>query len=122
MAEVEAVLAPWLGTVIDGLQYGAETPPDLEDRLPFVRVERLGGPDNRFRQHPTVAVDVFAATADEARATSRDVQKALLALRGEVRGAVISDVRCDSGPSPQPWANDEVHRRGALYTVTLRDA
>ncbi|MFE5828742.1 hypothetical protein ACFQ8W_00475 [Streptomyces sp. NPDC056508] len=122
MAEVEAVIAPWLGTVIDGLQYGAETPPDLESRLPFVRVERLGGFDDRFRQHPRIAVDVFAATADEARATSSAVRDALLALRGEVRGAVVSDVRCDSGPSRQPWTNGEIHRRGALYTVTLRDA
>ncbi|WP_369147042.1 hypothetical protein [Streptomyces sp. R44] len=122
MAEIEAVLAPWLGSVIPGTQFGAETPPDLEERLPFIRVERLGGSDGRFRQHPRVAVDVFAATADEARSTSSAVRDALLFLRGEVRGAVVSDVRCDSGPSRQPWANTEIHRRGATYTVTLRDA
>ncbi|MFB7823881.1 hypothetical protein [Streptomyces hydrogenans] len=121
MAEVEAVLAPWLGTVLS-VEYGAETPPDLEERIPFVRVERVGGADDRFRQHPRVAVDVFAATADEARAVSSAARDALIALRGEVRGAVVSDVRCDAGPSRQPWANPEIHRRGATYTVTLRDA
>lgn len=122
MAEIEAVLAPWLGSVIPDSQYGAETPPDLETRLPFIRVERLGGADARFRAHPRVVVDVFAATADEARATSTAVRDALLVLRGEVRGAVVSDVRCDSGPSRQPWSNSEIHRRGAVYTVTFRDA
>ncbi|MFD6363770.1 hypothetical protein ACFWFX_28600 [Streptomyces roseolus] len=121
MAEVEAVLAPWLGTVLS-VQYGAETPPDLENRLPFVRVERVGGADGRFRQHPRVAVDVFAATTDEARALSSAARDALIALRGEVRGAVVSHVECDSGPSREPWANSEIRRRGAIYTVTLRDA
>ncbi|WP_425837328.1 hypothetical protein [Streptomyces fractus] len=121
MADVEAVLNPWAEAVL-GVRAGAETPADLEKRLPMVRVERIGGPDERFSLHPRVAVDVFAATADEARRLANDLRDKLLALRGPVNGAVIRDVRCDSGPSRQPWANEAVHRRGASYTVSLRAA
>ncbi|MDX2575894.1 hypothetical protein PV332_10420 [Streptomyces scabiei] len=121
MPDVEAVLAPWAEATF-GVFSAAETPADLEDRLPVIRVERIGGADDRFSLHPRVAVDVFAASPDEARTLSNSVRDALLFLRGTVNGAVVRDVRCDSGPSRQPWANEAVHRRGATYTVSLRDA
>lgn len=121
MADIEAVLAPWAEETF-GVFAGAETPADLETRLPVIRIERLGGFDDRFAGHPRVAVDVFAATADEARTLANSVRDALLFLRGPVNGAVIRDVRCDSGPTRQPWVNEGVHRRGASYTVSLRSA
>lgn len=119
--DVEAVLNPWAEETFSVFA-GAETPADLEDRLPVVRIERGGGYDERFTEHPRVHVDVFAATADEARTLAGRIRDALLFLRGPVHGAVIREVRCDSGPSRQPWANEAVHRRGATYTVSLRPA
>jgi hypothetical protein len=121
MADIEAVLNPWAEEAT-GVLAGAETPPDLEKRLPRIRIERGGGVDDRFSGHPRVYVDVFAATADEARTLANDLRDALIALRGPTHGAVIRDVRCDSGPSRQPWDNPAVHRRGATYTVSYRDA
>lgn len=121
MADVEAVIAPWIEATF-GVFSASATPDDLESRLPVVRVERVGGLDDRFRAHPRIAVDVFAATADGARTLANDIRDALLFLHGPVNGAVISLVRCDSGPSRQPWANPAVHRRGASYTVSLRAA
>ncbi|WP_329168294.1 hypothetical protein OG709_29860 [Streptomyces sp. NBC_01267] len=121
MADIEAVLAPWAEATF-GAFGCAETPADLEQRLPVIRVERLGGSDDRFTRRPTVAVDVFAATADEARSLADCVRDALVFLTGPVNGAVIRSVRCDAGPSRQPWANEAIHRRGATYTVSLRDA
>jgi hypothetical protein len=99
--------------------------PDIEAVLnPWAEqtIERGGGGDGMFSDHPRVFVDVFAATADEARTLANNLRDALLALRGPVHGAVIRGVRCDSGPSRQPWANEAVHRRGAAYTVDLRAA
>ncbi|WP_097964599.1 hypothetical protein [Streptomyces sp. or20] len=121
MADIESVLAPWLEQTT-GVFSAAETPADLENALPMIRVERGGGPDGRFSFHPRVYVDVFAATADEARTLSTSVRDALVFLRGPVNGAVIREVRCDAGPSRQPWANEAIHRRGATYTVSLRAA
>lgn len=121
MPDVEAVLNPWAEATF-GVRAGAATPSDLEKKLPYIRVERGGGADARFSNHPRVYVDVFAATADEARTIANDLRDALLFLRGPVHGAVIRDVRCDSGPSRQPWENEAVHRRGATYTVSLRAA
>ncbi|WP_432158644.1 hypothetical protein [Streptomyces sp. bgisy153] len=69
-----------------------------------------------------MAVDVFASTADEARTLANNLRDALLFLRGPVNGAIIRDVRCDSGPSRQPWANEAIHRRGASYTVSFHPA
>lgn len=121
MADVESVLAPWLESRF-GVFCAAETPADLEDILPMIRVERVGGADGRFGQQPGVAVDVFAVTADEARTLSNQVREALVFLTGPVPGAVIRSVRCISGPSRLPWSNEAVHRRGATYTVSLRPA
>lgn len=121
MPDVEAVLAPWAESTF-GVFSAAETPADLETRLPVIRIERGGGADDRFSKSPRVFVDVFAETEDEARTLANRVRDALLFLRGPVNGAVIRDVRCDSGPSRQPWVNESVYRRGATYTVSLRDA
>ncbi|MEU1074295.1 MULTISPECIES: hypothetical protein [unclassified Streptomyces] len=122
MSDIETVLAPWLEATT-GVVSAAETPDDLESVLPMIRVERIGGPDGRFTAHPRVAVDVFAGSADGARTLALTVRDALLALRGSAgNAAVVRDVRCDAGPSRQPWANERVHRRGATYTVSLRDA
>ncbi|MGW6948981.1 hypothetical protein ACWGHD_18905 [Streptomyces xanthophaeus] len=121
MADVEAVIAPWLEATLE-VTSASETPPDLEDLLPFIRVERVGGPDERFTAHPRIAVDVFAATADEARTLAGRVSDALVFLRGPVGDAVVRRVTCDSGPSRQPWANPAIHRRGAAYTVSLHPA
>ncbi|WP_228973398.1 hypothetical protein [Streptomyces sp. DH12] len=118
---MEAVIAPWIESTF-GAFTASVVPADLEDRLPVVRVERMGGADDRFAAHPRVAVDVFAATADEARTLANNICDALVFLRGPVGGAVVRGVRCDAGPSRQPWSNPGVHRRGATYTVSLRAA
>ncbi|BDM70611.1 hypothetical protein HEK616_40980 [Streptomyces nigrescens] len=119
--DIEAVLAPWTESTT-GVFSAAETPDRMEENLPVIRVQRLGGYDERFADHPRVAVDVFAATADEARALASQLTEALLFLRGPVNGAVIRDVRCDAGFSRLPWANELVHRRGATFTISLRAA
>ncbi|MFJ3084480.1 hypothetical protein ACIPJG_32650 [Streptomyces halstedii] len=121
MADVESVLAPWLESQLD-VFCAAETPADLEDTLPMIRVERVAGVDGRFGQSPAVAVDVFAATADEARTLAGRVRETLVFLTGPVPGAVIRSVRCTSGPTRQPWASEAIHRRGATYVVSLRSA
>jgi hypothetical protein len=119
--DIESVLPPWAESTFDVFS-ASEAPDDLEELLPVIRIERGGGSDERFSLHPRVFIDVFAATADEARTLANNVRDALLALRGPVNGAVIRHVRCDSGPSRQPWANPAVHRRGATYTVSFRAA
>ncbi|GAA3018357.1 hypothetical protein Sfulv_55220 [Streptomyces fulvorobeus] len=121
MGDIEAVLAPWAEATF-GAFGCSETPADLEQHLPVIRVERIGGADDRFSLHPRVAVDVFAATADEARTLANSVRDALIFLRGPVGDAVIRSVDCGAGPSRQPWANEAIHRRGATYTVSLRTA
>ncbi len=119
MPEIEYVLAPWVEATF-GVWSGAETPPDLDKRLPVVRVERLGGVEERFSSYPRVAVDVFASTAHEARTLANQICESLLFLSGPVGDAVIRSVRCDAGPARQPWANEAVHRRGMTLTVSLR--
>lgn len=121
MADIEAVLNPW-AEATTGVKAGAETPAELEKKLPRIRIQREGGYDERFTGHPRVFVDVFAATADEARTLANSLRDALIFLRGPVNGAVIRSVRCDSGPSWQPWTNESIHRRGATYTVSYRGA
>lgn len=120
--DIEAVLAPWAEATFPGVFGCAETPADLETRLPVVRVQRIGGVDDRFSLQPRVTIDVFAATADEVRTLSDEISSALVFLTGPLNGAVIRGIRCDSGPMRTPWQNTEIYRRSATYTVSLRGA
>lgn len=119
--DVEVVLTAWLAARLS-VRTCTETPADLDAILPVVQIERIGGGTERFSDHPRVSVDVYAPSADASMALARQVQEALMSLRGDAAGAVVRDVRCDSGPSRRPYVNPAVDRRGATYTVSLRAA
>jgi hypothetical protein len=121
VADVETALTAWAALTFDA-GASSERPPELETRLPWVTVERIGGTDERFSAHPRIAVDVFAASPDEAADLAQDVHEALMFLTGPVHGLVIRGISNTSGPSRRPESNPAVHRRGATYTVSLRPA
>jgi hypothetical protein len=120
-SDIESVLSPWIEAKT-GAFTCAETPADLQSRLPVIRVKRGGGADGRFSGRPTIDVDVFASDADLARALAAQLHEALIFLRGTVGDAVVRDVRCDIGFASRPWEDEEISRRGAQYTVSLRAA
>lgn len=99
---------------------GTETPPDLQDRLPFVRVARVGGPDNVIDDYPLVDVDVFAATRAVAAPLAERLRQRLLAGPHRTPAGVIDRVRTTSGPVQLPWADPGIRRFGATYRAAMR--
>ncbi|MEU7039840.1 hypothetical protein AB0A77_02125 [Streptomyces varsoviensis] len=119
MADVEQTLTTWLRATF-AVHASVDLPPELEKRLPWVQVVRVGGPDARFSRHPRVDLDVYAESPDASADLLSRIHDRLLFLSGTVTGAVIRRVTSVSGPSQRPYVNPDVYRRGAAYTVSLR--
>ncbi len=96
---------------------GTVTPPDLQPRLPFVRVQRLGGGD-RITDAPRVDIGVAAATRAEAMALARAIQQRLLSGPVRVPGArVIDRAVTEMGPHEAPA--DDPHTRHVVQTFRM---
>ena len=75
MIDIEAVLIAWLEDTIEDVRASTETPPDLDDQLPWLQVRRISGPYDGYRiDRPTVDVDTFAATGPAAAALALQIQ------------------------------------------------
>jgi hypothetical protein len=125
--DVPHAVCDLLGTLTDVNGADIETPADLEDQVPWIRVTRTGGVSNRITDTATVVVDVFAGGATQAW----DIAKA--ALQRLIRGPFLSDVpfrtahgqvdrvRMDVGPALlPPTDSDNLRLVTATYTVSVR--
>lgn len=99
---------------------GTETPPDFTGLLPFLRVNRFGGTDDRVTDTASVSVDVFAATRRDAQPLAEQVRQLLLAGPHIVDGYVLDHVSTVSAPAEAPWENTSVRRWSATYRVSAR--
>ncbi len=97
---------------------GTETPDDLQDRLPFVRVRRVTGDSTWLNDRPVVEVDVFAATQDVAWRLAEDIRDYLVGPPPPL--PLLDRIDCEQGPRELPWADGRVRRWGADYRVTSR--
>lgn len=93
----------------------AETPTDLAQQVPFVRVVRVGGPnDGVILDVPTMVFDCYATSQQAANTLAYQVIDEVRRLVGVVSGgAVITQLRTLSGPA---WAStaDQGLRRAVL--------
>lgn len=99
---------------------GAETPADLEAQVPFVRVVRVGGPNDGFiLDVPTMVFHCFATDQQGANQLGYQVIQAVMGARAvAVDGAVLTRVRTLSGPT---WAAaDSQALRHAAVTMQTR--
>lgn len=97
---------------------GTETlePPFFEQKLPFVRVGRVGGSPAEHTDRPVVDVDVFARTRKEAKALANDIQQLLLATPHP-----IDACRVLMSPQKVEWVEgSSVRRFYASYHLALR--
>lgn len=118
--DIERQVAEWAKARF-GVQGGSQTPSDLELRLPFVRVSKLGGSRDDVTDHPTVDIDVFASSRDAALALAEDIDTALKPrTRLTPGGAIIDSVGTRVSPRLLPWDNSKIRRYGATYTLGLR--
>jgi len=116
--DVEEVLADAL---VEFGETGSTYPADLEAHLPFVRIRRTGGDDDRRTDRPLVDVEVAAATRAHAWEVSRLVQQRLLSGPFRVPGAGIVDrASTQIGLRRVLHENPNIRCVLATYTVSLR--
>lgn len=104
----------------DPLRVGAVTPPDLQDHVPFVKVQRIGGPSDSVNDFPFVTVEIYAATVAEATDLAEAIRARLAAdhIRN-VHGQIDRSV-CTSAHTELPWADPNLRRISTTYRCTLR--
>lgn len=121
-ADVEKLLVGWLGTNL-GVRVLTDTPLNLADILPVVRVTRFGGADTDVvLDRANVDVDCYAATRLDAYTLCEQVRGALLfSLAGKtVSRVTVARVQTISGPAWRPWDNTSLRRFGATYQLTTK--
>jgi hypothetical protein len=103
----------------DATRTGYVTPADLADRLEFIQIRRVpGSAHDRITDHPTIDIDLFAATYDAADALAARVD-AYLCLKPPPLPAVDAVVHTD-GPHELPWEDPNIRRIGLSYVMDTR--
>lgn len=125
MIDIEAVVIAWLEDTIEDVRASTETPPDLDDQLPWLQVVRIGGPYDGFRiDRPGVDIDTFAADGPTAAALALQVQQLLhdQLARSTTGMTVFSHVETVTGPHWLPYDNPRMRRYGSSYRFAIHPA
>ncbi|HET6634657.1 MAG TPA: hypothetical protein VFH77_06480 [Streptomyces sp.] len=119
--DVELLLIGWLQQQLGpGVVVRDELDNDLENELPTVQVQAVGGTDDGIRvDRALVDVDVYDATRGGAIALAATIRGLLLTqLRGSAHGqAVTGRVATVSSPAVRPYENTALRRVGATYEL-----
>lgn len=116
--DVQAVLVDELEALVGTGHTGVETPANLADVLPFVRIRRTGGPSDRLNDYASIDIDVFAALYTAAELLAERVRQHLCGPPPPV--STLDRIDCDIGPRELPWGDGTVRRWGASYSVVSR--
>lgn len=121
--DVELLTIGWLQQRLGaGVVVRDELDNRLEEELPTVQVQGVGGTDDGIRlDRALVDVDVYAATRGEAISLAAVVRGLLLTeLRGAAHGpAVVGLVSTVSAPAVRPYENAALRRVGATYLLNV---
>lgn len=100
------------------------TPADLTDRLPVIRVARIGGGEDRANDFPRLSVQCFAAETYEQPRAAQDLAAAvweqMRKLPAVSAGVRLDAASKDSGPVTIPWPTAGVAVKELIYTITIR--
>lgn len=113
-----------LATSLPGVGVDEATPDNLESQVPFVRVLRIGGPNDGYRlDFPTLAFHCYDTSQAKADRLGYRVIAAVTALRGVyVAGATCGRVRTLSGPSFAATDNQNLRHAVVLMQPVIHAA
>lgn len=124
--DVETVVQDVIAELVGGVRHvGSETPPDLQQRLPFVRVTRYGGGDDGVTDAADIDVDVYGDRRTPTLRLAEQVRELLtrgshVVSSGGAR-VVLDAVETILAPFQPPGNGDETVRRfTASYSVRAR--
>lgn len=129
-------VAPTLGSFIDAEKavvllltdlvasqsISIEAPNDLATRLPFIRVQRIGGQSTRWDDSPRVDVGIFCAKKfrTDGLTLALACQARLLSFPHHTAEGVIDSVETDVSPNEVPWANASIRLITSSYRINVR--
>lgn len=116
--DVVRLLVTALEALHDPARTGPETPENLQQLLPFVRVQRIGGGRDRLNDFPTVSVDVFADSYSVAEALADDVDQWLTGPPPPL--PELDRAIHDIAPRRLPWGDERIFRFQSQYTIVAR--
>lgn len=96
----------------------SETPADLYDRLPFIRVRKVDGDRDRLFDRPIVEIDAFALTELQGQQLGDEIFEYL--MRVPSPHPAIDATFCSPSPRELPWADERIRRFSATYAFDLR--
>lgn len=126
--DAETAVQDIVAHLVGGTEHvGSETPPDLQQRLPFVRVTRYGGGDDGVTDTAEVDVDVYGTRRTPTFKLAEAIREVLLAAPHVLHtpdGPVVCDsVATITGPFQPPGGDDDTVRRfTASYSARFRRA
>lgn len=123
-----AELAPWpdveaaLEDILEDLApTGTTTPAKLQETLPFIRIERFGGDDDRITDANLITIDTFAAVRADSKALAETIRARLLSGPLTTGSTTLDTTTTATAPSEVPWSDDQSIRRfSATYRITAR--
>lgn len=122
------VLAPFpdveraVGDLVAGLgTAGSETNITLQSTLPYIRIRRLGGSDNRITDAARVDVHVYDADATAAKTIAERVRQRLISGPSTTAHGIIDRAWTEIAPQTIP-ADDtaDIRQVVATYRISMR--
>lgn len=100
---------------------GMETSTNLQGDLPFIRIRRIGGVDDRVTDVPRVDVRVYAADLSDALALSETIRQRLISRPSATDHGVIDHAVTEVGPFEIPGPDPDHYRVvSTTYRVSVR--
>lgn len=116
---IERLLAEILAPHVGGEDHvGNETPDNLVEMMPFIRIERVAGGRGRIYDYPVVEIDWFYPDEIVGQPAVSDSVDFLLS--NPPPHPSLDTVDCDPGPRELPWDNEQVRHWGATFFFTTR--
>ncbi|WP_028924195.1 hypothetical protein [Pseudonocardia acaciae] len=125
MPDAEEIVVAYLDDALPGTNVVTELRVGFEDKLPVVRVCRVGGAVSKplILDAPLVDVDAYHRTRAQASQLAREIAAAMSAARGvALAGGLVTSVTEQVGPSWRPDYNPRVHHFGCQFVLTIRPA
>lgn len=116
--QVERLIA---AVVADLGAAGMETSTNLQTDLPFIRIRRIGGVDDRVTDVPRVDVRVYAADLSDALALSETIRQRLISRPSATDHGIIDRAVTEVGPFEIPGPDPDHYRVvSTTYRVSVR--
>lgn len=118
--DIETILMLAYADLVEEDHVVTVTPSDLENRLPLIRVHRIGGADTRIFDQPRVVVEVYAPTWAVAWPLAERCRQRLITGPVRTSAGVIGRTTTEVGPADWPYENPDIRLVRAIYRSSLR--